>query len=303
MKLNSLLMTLLAACSLASCGGEPGLTSLNRPAGTVTAAQAAVLAGGTTLTNFIGNARPDQKPNFGGPVRGNDRNMSDPFDSRDADFDSCASVTAADQTDNDGDGIKMHIAAKFNCVGIAGESNNTFDLVGSFEQKDLDDSQDWALGGYLFNYNLNFKNTTDASNTLIFRFKGFFSAENTGTMLTQTSNFYYGGSGIHNGVELDYLWQGDYEASFTPTSMASPYADGTANFSGGFKVKGDFSHGTNSATLDVVFGILGENLVYDSTCSNYYRSGSVSFTDGSSNVIMYTYNCTTAVATYNGTTL
>ncbi|MEQ1875521.1 MAG: hypothetical protein ABL958_02675 [Bdellovibrionia bacterium] len=306
MKLNSLMMILLAAGVAASCGGDPIGGAPTAASGSVSFAQATALASGGTLTNMIANARPDQTPSFGGPVRSSnpDRGMENPLESRDADFSSCASATAFDTTDADGDGIVVHLAAKFACKGITGDGGYTSDLSGSFEQKDLDDTKDWAEGGYLFDYNMVFKTVLDASNSFSYRFKGYYKSENTGTSFTQAADFHYGVTGIHNALTIDYLWRGTYTSTITPTDMTMPYAAGTSSMTGFFTARGGYGSGTSATTVNVVFKIVGADLVYDTACANYYRSGTYTFSDAGGNAIVYTYDCNAATTrTYNGVTL
>lgn len=302
MKFTSLVMILLAASLMASCGGDPTSVGPTAASGSVSAAGARSLASAGTLTTMIANTKPNQTPSItSSPVRGDEERTGVGTLSRGI-YDNCASVTAANNTDLDSDGIKVHVAAQFNCSGVT-SGTSTMSLSGSFDIADLDDSKKWSEGGYAITYDMTLGSLNSSGDKFETRFNGKYGAVNTGSTLMLSSEFYYGVVGSEHGTAIVYNAHTKYDATFTPTNPASIYTAGSATHSGFYRIGGQYGSGTNASELDVTLTYSSTNLTYDSACTYFYKTGTFTFADAAGNAITYEYACTSYTAKYNGTAI
>lgn len=222
-------------------------------------------------------------------------------------LDACMSSTPTTTVDADGDGIAATKKYIFNCNDVL-DSGYYRTYKGTILVEDTDDTKKWALGGYRFTYDASFSSVSSTHKDST-ELSGYWDLEKQGSSYVYnadfTSKFYESNPGYD---VQDYLYRGQWNIVITPTSESTPWTAGTQKINGNYQFDGQLSMETapgNYKTVNgsVVLSYKSQNLVYKSTCAQFYESGSIALNDASGNKIVITYSCTTSSTTYNGTAI
>ncbi len=220
-------------------------------------------------------------------------------------------VTEGSETDADCDGIPAHVVAEFDCTFK--EDTYSFTTSGKFTITDKDDAN--TSGGYEFiieDYKYDYTYTYSAngsSQSQTYHYTGeyegtFDNSINNGTYHTEYDFAFSGTYALDTVSSYEYTLGYFMNLDYTPLadSNDNPYDAGTISSLKGF-YKYEFSSKGQEAQgkAQYVVAIDAKDLVHPSTpCASYYQSGTLSFTDGSDNEIVITYNNCTYSSTYNG---
>lgn len=231
-------------------------------------------------------------------------------------YDDCKEVLADDDTDTDNDLIPRHVKIRYNCLNVASTTPGVTTkgkLIGTFEKKDLKDidaSTKYADGGYEFNYDL-LQVDADIPGPGIppweMSWKGSHSARPTSSTLTFATDYEWWYKGFDGGpvkwFRLDWGGKIQNESVYTPVSMANPFANGAVKHSGLYKMEGYVGsdmHGRDLGHVSVTFKISSKDLVYKSSCAEYYDSGEMTFEGSPGTKLTLKFSCTAVDAFFNG---
>lgn len=297
----------LSLLALTGCGG--GDDTLTAASGNISLSQLQSGIGGSLL-QFANAIATDQS---GTPNTGLIATVNPPvapgasvISIKSTPYDNCGKDVVRDDKDADSDSIPVNIKIKYACSDIQ-SSGWTYDLNGSTEVRDLDDSKPGVEGGYYYAYDL-FQNGEFAGQPKPAQngWKGFFSLKNTGSKLVFDTDFQFINNFYGDKYPVELVYRSTYSMVRTPDDMAHPFAKGRTSFAGFYQVKGKLGPGMANQDLgsvDFVFEIDAKDLVYndDGSCGgNYYQSGSLSFEDGAGNVAKVVYSCGNPKYFFNG---
>ncbi len=280
----------VAILAATGCGGNGG--PLTAAGGSLNSNQLQSAEIGQRFTDLLNNLKPNANPSV--------RSFPTGVGFVESPYDSCRTQSPGPTIDNDGDGIPVLLETKYSCSGVSGDEGFYSDLIGTYRVRDFDDSLTYARGGYRYDYDLHYISTNRSTHFFDFSFLGYYSAETTRNSLRMASDFQSSVEGEDNGVKMKFTYQTTFSATYHPADMATPYAAGTLNMEGFFKLEGMLSD--NLPDAKVVFKFVGKDLVYEYPgCTQYYKSGTIAFSDGANNQLVYTFNCNTApIITFNG---
>ncbi|HMN68785.1 MAG TPA: hypothetical protein PKC28_09640 [Bdellovibrionales bacterium] len=289
------LLCTIAVAGITSCGGKAGqpLTQQHAP----------VIIGafqGQVLQNFPQNNNPPAN------LAGTGVNTTATAGTK---AQECETVTPANLTDNDGDGIALTRTSTFDCSGTT-NGDYAYERKGSITVRDMNDDVEDMIGGLRVDFNLTKFNNTQISTgqTYSFSYLGFWEWKTEGTSMLSEAEFTGKNKYESNGMKNDYTYHYTWDWKLTPddaSSVASVWQKGKIEYSGTFQMEGSFiiddSNGNSHGTGTYVFKYYSENLVYDQACTGtWYRSGSWVMEDGNGNVFKTTYDCTGSKFYVNG---
>lgn len=230
---------------------------------------------------------------------------------------SCYSSTPTTPIDADSDGIALLKEYTFDCSDF-GNGGFTYNHQGSLKIADKDDAIAGIVGGYRYEFNMPqwyYKNDTTGL-TAGGSYSGFWEGSGTSTSSTYSSD--YTGStfgefditGFGKG-EYNYIFSYTYETVITHDVVAAnaTWNTGTINASGTYAWNGKFlsEHETSPGNykFELVDGAASmtwqmTNVVFDQTCSIWYKSGTVRLVDVGGNVVETIFACTEATTYLNG---
>ncbi len=218
---------------------------------------------------------------------------------------SCQTAAPNPAVDADGDGIALTKTYKIDCKDeVSGGS--TFTQKGTIVFKDLDDTVKGVYGGMRGDYDLPLFSTKGADGKEFnYSHVGFWEYKNDGGTLNSISEYTGGIKYEEQGIKLNYKFTQKWKYSMIPDNAATPFDKGKMVIAGSFGMSGDFSiedaSGKPSAYNGTwIISYTGVDLVYDRTCTNFYRSGSHVISDNL-NKIEIVYACTTSTLYVNGT--
>lgn len=287
---------------MVSCGGG----GLSGPSGSLSADQA------TVVMSMISTGSMKIGPQAGGKMdlsgMGNLPTgvTASSLGARSSGLGGCERVSE-DTTNADSDDYVLSRKYSWNCTD-ADVSGTSWSVVGDLEFKDKDDTKKNLIGGYVvaFDFDSGYRSTNaDFKYTLV----GTFEATASGSTSTFTSDYKSQVKGwfTEHGatVETDYVLQAEFKSSYTPDSIATPYASGSIVIEGLVGIKGLVGHETKSEDVKVTWTLRSRNLKYNQTCTQWYDSGGVyELVDGSGNIFAINYNCSSpATYTFNGETI
>jgi hypothetical protein len=286
--------TLLILCStfgLAACGGSTGVSS---------ALQAKQLS--TLALAQIQGLKPNGAPSLSQVPGAN-------IGSTISLVATCVESTVASPVDADADGIPLNQTYKYRCKNEA-LGTSIYSFVGGYTIKDRDDTKKWMEGGYdgTYEYASELKSPATAGTPAFsgsYIGRGQYTAQKLGPSYVMDST--YSGSVKYDseGYVADYQYEGTWGSKWTPDSaVANMWLKGTSEYAGTWHYFGmlppqdeDQQARRNASKaavyIDVTMKMYSENLVYDNTCTNYYRSGSWIFDFGDGHSFKWTYGCTT----------
>lgn len=292
--------TLCALSSLFSaCGGASSSSALTRPTAasgvlSTTGAKEIILQSNNYLVR-LGEMGPGMIDWHGAQLPSRYMGSGGGF----PDIGTCIhTATAGATTDADNDFIPESLSLQYNCTSTD-DQGNTNKITGSASSTDKSATD--SYGGFLMTYTgLTSLYTYNAGQTSV-------TAEVSARLeTTKNSNGSYTSSGdivLNGGIDSSRSLTGFYiDASYTPelNNLNLPSSNGTLSSISGFLKRQNL--GAVPAT-DYVLTVSGSNLSYGASCDNTYKDGTVTLSDGSSNVLLITYtNCITT-ATLNGTTV
>lgn len=287
----------LLSLVVAGCGSNSKPTSAS---GTITSAQATSFASDQSST-VTGMANTTDSSNvtsnfvsLSRGIRAAANAQGIPVDSRTVGNSNCQPTqTPASTTDADGDGIPATVSYSFNCN--YSESATTVAITGTFG---LTDQNDTAPGGVFPKAGL----TATISNLNMALTAGGQSI-NTSTSgsyaLTVTNGTHTGSTSMVTTVTGGQasgtlgFW---IDVTNTPDDSSNIATSGSSSISGFFK--------NTISGANYVLAIASSNLTYGcSSRSSFFKSGDITLTDGSSNVIKISYSSCNATVTFNGTTI
>lgn len=218
----------------------------------------------------------------------------------------CETITPDVIVDADDDDIAAEKKYTFDCNGtIDGDSSYT--RKGTLLIKDMDEAVAGLIGGIRVDYDLPvFESTTVADgNSFKYSHSGFWEFQKKGDSLVSTSDYTgmtkYQSGGFDKDYTFHYTW--DYAVTPTNPTEATFWTAGKVEFSGEFEMTGkivievDGKHTPYEGKWVIKY--YTEDLNYDSTCSKWYKSGSIVM-DDSTNKFEYKYNCNTFEFYHNG---
>lgn len=217
---------------------------------------------------------------------------------------SCYSVNPDPATDADGDGIAAIKTYTMDCSNEA-MGGVTITQKGVITYRDLDETVKGVYGGMRGDFSLPLFKVVDPSTGFAFNFthSGFWEYKNVAGKLVSSSDYTGSFSGEEHSYKMDYSYSQKWNYVMTPDSTAKAFDKGKMEMSGSFGMKGDFvvevdnKHQPYSGTWIIDFST--KDLVYDSACSLWYKSGSFVISD-SANKLEIVYACTTSKLYVNG---
>lgn len=217
---------------------------------------------------------------------------------------SCYSINPDPATDADGDGIA---AIKTYTIDCANESMGglTVTQKGTISYRDLDESVRGVYGGMRGDFSMPLFKMVDpvTGSTFNYTHSGFWEYKNVAGKLVSTSEYTGGFSGEAHSYKMDYSFTQKWNYTMTPDDLAQPFTKGKMEMSGSFGMKGDFiievdnKHQPYNGTWVIDFAT--KDLIYDSACSQWYKSGSIVISD-SANKLEIVYSCTSSKLYVNG---
>lgn len=323
------MMLALAACgskSDDSTGAAPSKSDLGtkptEAAGTINKDQATAIASKAN-TQVVKAANPfSASTNFQATA------MSNPMTSTGLlladDFSTCMTPTeSGTKTDADHDGIPVDETMTFSCnvnqaLSEGATGSLTFVASGSMEMKDANDALALPKAGFDITMNkiaLTMSlNATAEGKTYAYSFDsyndGSMSVAVTSTALTNdmnvVSSFKFSGdmpgatAEANTNIPTDFAMKEWFHSVVTPTSMTEPEAAGTVDFSGYF---------TFTTDSDITMSIKSTGLTYGgcvtttTTKPEFFKSGSITMTDGAGKALVFTFANCVMTTTFDGTAI
>jgi len=223
-------------------------------------------------------------------------------------YDACTTITSP-VVDADADGIPKYKGYTFNCSGIT-DGTSKVTHKGTLEIVDYDDALKGEKGGFKYNFNVTDWTTVAASgDRTSLAYKGYWEEKNTASSITYKSAFTTVEYVTSGGKPTNNLTMTDsFNVTITPTDMANPWDSGAQKFTGTFTFSGTFQAENVAGHMIDVSGdftveFRSQGLIYDKSCTKFYRSGKTIIEDGGGNMVQFIYSCSTAKAYLNGTEL
>lgn len=217
---------------------------------------------------------------------------------------SCYSVNPNPATDADSDGIAAIKTYTIDCINES-MGGVTVTQKGVITYRDLDESVKGVYGGMRGDFSLPLFKVVDPSTGLTFNFThaGFWEYKNVAGKLVSSSEYTGGLSGEERSLKLDYSYTQKWNYVMTPESSAKAFDRGKMEMSGSFGMTGDFVIEVDNKFQQYngtwLIDFTTKDLTYDSTCSLWYKSGSIVISD-SANTLEIVYACTTSKLYVNG---
>lgn len=293
MKRRKFLAVALLPMALGGCGGD-GLTAT----GSVTTSQLSAIAG--TMNTFVNKLIADKDGSLAEDPSAMVGSTAVPIDFGSgpaiSNYTACTEVTIDKNTDEDRDGIPVHVRNEADCRGVT-IGTGTGDVTGYTELRDFNDNK---VGDFRVSYGV--KQLTFPDD--LYDWNGTYELTSKGRDLITSSDIQLRVNIPSYRVKLDYTYRAQFDQTRTADDPSNPYKSGRMKFSGFYQFSGflgENEDGQNLGNMNLVFKIEGEGLVYDDSCAQYFRSGSISFIDGGNNVYKTEFDCdATPVITFNG---
>lgn len=216
----------------------------------------------------------------------------------------CYNVAPDQIVDKDDDGIAAEKTYTMNCTNYT-DGTTTLTQKGTIVFKDLDESVKGVLGGMRAEYNIPVLSMTTDGFKYNYSHVGFWEYVNKNGSLVSTSEYTGATAYEVKGLKNDYSYTQKWNYIMTPddTAAAKAFDKGTITMDGSFRMTGDFiievdsKHQQYNGTW--VISYKSQDLTYDHSCSQYYKSGSLVISD-SSNKMEIKYDCTSSKLYVNG---
>lgn len=226
---------------------------------------------------------------------------------------SCYTETPATPVDADNDGISLIKEYTMDCVDFTA-STYTYNQTGHFKVTDTDDTVAGVKGGYVYEFDIPtwFVKDLDDGFTAGGSFMGKWEGNGSDTLSHYTSDytgrFYAEFNLAETGdTSVDYTYHYTFDVNYTHDVVA----DNAAWNNGGMEGKGTFSwdgtfmneshdgkHSIINGSANMSWEAIG--ITFDTTCTQWYKSGKIILTDSAANKVEIVYECTTATAYLNG---
>lgn len=277
---------LLIAPLMAGCGSDENANFFTGAAGTLDATTAAANKTSFTGVAKVSFAKPSSVPSAraaGHPVV---RSATD----------ACTTKTPATATDADGDGISTQTRV-YNCSNVQ-DSGSTINATGTVTVTDEDDNN--AASGWSYVYDNVVGGYTNGANSENYNYSGNYKmTRGSDGNWAYTGNYKSNGTNVNNGVTNTYISGGTWSDVVIPDSATNPDYTGAVTVSGYYAA----TFTVSGTPQQYVFSMQSSGLLYDHTCSAYYKQGSYTFTDAAGNTVVITYNCSSSVVKYNGSAI
>lgn len=279
----------IVCLGLLSCGGD-GRKPLDKTSANVVLAQFKTQLQGIPTSN----STPTMVSNISGVS----------FGALSTQAASCQTATPNPAVDADNDGIAATKTYTIDCKNeVSGSS--TFTQKGKLVFQDLDETVKGVYGGMRADYDLpTFSLTGSDGKEFNYSHSGFWQYKNDSGTLNSISEYTGGIKYDEHGYKLDYKYTQKWKYSMIPDNVASPFTKGKMEISGSFGMTGDFviedssgKHTPYNGTW--VISYVGVDLIYDNSCSSFYKSGSHVISDAL-NKIEIRYSCTSSKLYVNG---
>jgi hypothetical protein len=181
------------------------------------------------------------------------------------------------------------------------DAGATYTKQGTFS-RNLVDPLDLSLG-FLYEYDLYLYNTTNTGTYYENSYKGFHSNKKTSTKLSFEADYSWEvSSDNYKPIDLDWSWRRKFSKTYTPDDMSNPMNAGKLSMEGYYKVSGKLGPDQNQKQTQANFTLeaKSKDLVYDTACAKFFKSGSIYFYDGSQNEIEVRYSCNDIALYLNG---
>lgn len=298
--IKKLLIMAASIAALTSCGGgAPG--ELTEASGSIDAASMKAVIAGAGGSVSIASLKSSMKIDAGA--------VSPPFSLPGGiglldDYANCTTTTGS-TTDADSDGIAKGFKRTFDCDSVP-VSLGTVSRKGTYEEADKDETKSGWLGG--FSTKFEFSDIYDASHEYN---ESVWSGTWEATTGTSSISLDYGftisnKNIVHStGTESAFEYQTQWTQSYAFEDAASPWMKGTMSLDGFFRLTGSIDYHNQLHDVAVVFKVTTDHLVYDRTACpvGFFKSGSMSYIDGSGNELKYSYNNCVETETFNGAAL
>jgi hypothetical protein len=299
-----------ASLALASCGGESTPTEA---AGSIDSATLSALASTTALTDMKAAIVPSASGSITPPLSGLPTGVgfvgSHSLYPESSIYASCMTATGSDVDGADADDIPSSYREDYDCneIPIPGH-NGTSTMTGYISKQDYDDTKYGILGGYMFDFDLNYDQKFSHENN-VGNWSGSWGVVISGNTINLVSTFSSEAGSIPTTGEPASLWKAtsNFSTAYTPTNAAAPWQAGSVVFSGFSRFSGTLYDNTlkQSYDLDVTFKIESTGLTYDrAACpASFFQNGTYKLTDGAGNVLAFTYVNCTETRTFNGASI
>lgn len=304
-KLSTFFVMAFLGFGLSSCGGEAELAG---PEGQITSTAMATVLASTAFTDFSAAVLPKATGAISLPFSSSPGNVGQ-FDGTSvrplaANYTACTSSTGSTTDGTDADSIPLSFSQVFSCNGIDnGFGTSTF--TGSYSVTDKDDTKYGILGGFRFDADFTFAdNMSHEVNEG--SFGGYWDVTVGSTTITSANNYRaMVGSTPTSGTPpaSKYSMSSKFDVVYTPANMALPWAAGSISLNGFYRLSGVIYDGVSTQhDLAVAFEISTSGLTYNRTdCpAGGYKDGSMTFTDGAGNRLVFSYNSCTLTRQFNG---
>lgn len=301
--IKNLLFAAAFIAALTSCGGNaPG--ELTEASGSIDAASMKAVIAGSGGPVSIASLKTSMKIDAG--------TVSPPFTLPSGmgftndEYTACTTTTGS-TTDADGDGIAKGFRSTFDCNNVAMQTGNgTLTRVGYYEEADRDDTKVGWLGGFTTKFE--FDSAYDFSHEYgSYVWAGSWDAQTTATSIAMDYGFTISSTNAvrATGTESTIEYQTQWKQAYLFDNATTPWMKGTMSLDGFFRLKGSIDYHNEVHDVAVVFKVTTDHLLYDRTAcpTGFFKSGSMSYTDGSGNVLKYSYNNCVETETFNGAPL
>lgn len=312
MKKSRLVLGLLAAplaIMTVSCGdSEPAGAS-----GSISSSAMTAVVGTTALSDFTGSLKLSATGSVGLPFSNLPSGvgfmataLGDDVQAQAVSYTSCTTTTGSSTDGADGDSIPLSYRQDYSCYDLPDGNNGLTTLSGYYSVVDMDDSKYGSLGGYRFTFDFAYDDRM-SHETNEGSWKGEFENTISSSSISYSGSYSaMGGSTPTSGVGVSkWTWSANHNTTYTPTSIAQPWAAGTMSVSGFYRISGViYDSGTSTShNVDVTFEVTSNSLEYDRTActTGFYKNGSLRLTDGGGNVLLYNYSNCTQTRQFNGT--
>ncbi len=293
--MRKILFFLVLGPVLASCGGA----SIGRQGNIKQGGLQTLLPAFNTLMTGL---RPGGSPTL--PTRGMPSGISTSA-IRTLAVPTCVTEAPTPVTDADSDGIALLKEYTYDCQNEV-SSTDTYKYKGTTKIEDLDDSKKWSRGGYKITFNSNSEYSRSTGGSGKFGYAGYWSSTASGASTVYKGD--YTAAVIQEDPtypKQDFSIRGVWNMTITGADENSPWLAGKYSGGGLYELSGTFmyeeagKHETKTnANVTLEFKAL--DLEYDSTCTDFYKSGAWVFLDGSGNEYKVVYECTSNKKYLNG---
>lgn len=288
MKKNLMMITALGL-ALGSCGGgDGGLGASGNSTGLFSAGSAPFAL--TNFTTFLQTNRMGTLPDDLG-------SNTAPFVVMATPYDNCKTYEIGTSTTDD------HYKIKYECEKVD-DGGDTVTWLGTREEK-VADRNDFSAG-YRQDMDLFYEEDTSNGSYFSNEYKGFNELTKSTTQITFESEFVIRTVLDPHDPPVDWTSERKIKTVYTPDDMTDPEASGKLEMQAFYKISGKIGGGPNGedyGETDITFEITSKDLIYDKNCGKGFKSGSMTFGDGSDNGLNIVYDCDNLEVTFNGTVI